>query len=45
MPTHVPVFVVTTLRALVSQPAVLRGLSVTTGVVLLELGTAVAAGL
>ncbi|MES9539489.1 LysE family transporter [Actinomadura sp. NPDC000600] len=32
-------------RALVSQPTVLRGLSVTTGVVLLGLGTAVAAGL
>lgn len=31
-------------RALVSQPAVLRGLSVTTGVVLLGLGAAVAAG-
>ncbi|MGK5552591.1 LysE family translocator [Actinomadura kijaniata] len=32
-------------RALVSQPAVLRGLSVTTGLVLLGLGVAVAAGL
>ncbi|MDO0924148.1 LysE family translocator [Streptomyces sp. TG1A-8] len=32
-------------RALVSQPNVLRGLSVTTGVVLLGLGAAVAAGL
>ncbi len=31
-------------RALVSQPTVLRGLSVTTGVVLLGLGAAVAAG-
>ncbi|CAL9285106.1 LysE family translocator [Streptomyces sp. SudanB182_2057] len=31
-------------RALVSRPAVLRGLSVTTGVVLLGLGAAVAAG-
>ncbi|MGI5201302.1 LysE family translocator [Spirillospora sp. CA-108201] len=31
-------------RALVSRPSVLRGLSVTTGVVLLGLGTAVAAG-
>ncbi|GAA3925217.1 hypothetical protein GCM10023085_03180 [Actinomadura viridis] len=31
-------------RALISQPTVLRGLSVTTGVVLLGLGAAVAAG-
>ncbi|MGN9788137.1 hypothetical protein ACTMTF_42455 [Nonomuraea sp. ZG12] len=31
-------------RALVSQPTVLRGLSVTTGVVLLGLGAAVVAG-
>ena len=31
-------------RALVSQPTVLRGISVTTGVVLLGLGAAVAAG-
>jgi threonine/homoserine/homoserine lactone efflux protein len=31
-------------RALVSRPAVLRGLSVTTGVVLLGLGAAVVAG-
>lgn len=32
-------------RALVSRPSILRGLSVTTGVVLLGLGTAVAAGI
>ncbi|WP_446461369.1 hypothetical protein [Streptomyces sp. BRA346] len=31
-------------RALVSQPTVLRGISVTTGVVLVGLGAAVAAG-